>query len=117
MTREAMPYLLLALVGVLVSAISQVILKKSANKHYDSFIAEYLNPYVIVAYSLFVGATLLSTIAFKAIPLSMGPIIDATGYFYVTLFGLTIFHEHMSKKKFIALLVIIAGIIIYATGL
>ena len=112
-----MPYLLIALFGVFVSAISQVILKKSAQKEHESAAAEYLNPYVIGAYTLFVVATLLSTIAFKAIPLSMGPIIDATGYFYVTIFGVIIFHERVTPKKLLALLVIIAGIVIYSFGL
>lgn len=109
-------YALVALFGVFVSGIAQVLLKKSANKTYDSAIREYLNPLVIVGYLLFVGSTLLSTYAYKVIPLSMGPILDATGYIYVTIFGVTIFHEHMTKKKALALALIVGGIAIYALG-
>ena len=65
-------YALVALVGVFVSSIGQVLLKKSANKEYDSTLAEYLNPLVIFGYALFVGSTLLSVYAYRGIPLSMG---------------------------------------------
>ena len=38
------------LLGVFVSAISQVMLKKASQKNYDSFIQEYTNPLVFFAY-------------------------------------------------------------------
>lgn len=111
-----LPYVLIALVGVFVSGIGQVLLKKSANKTYDSPLREYLNPLVIMGYVLFVGSTLLSVYAYKGIPLSMGEILDATGYIYVTLFGVTIFHERLNHKKVLALCLIVAGIVVYAMG-
>lgn len=110
-------YTLVALFGVFVSGISQVMLKKSANKTYVSRAAEYLNPLVIFAYVLFVVSTLLSTLAYKVIPLSMGPILDATGYIYVTAFGVLIFHERLNRKKVLALALIICGIVIYSFGI
>lgn len=70
------------LTGTFISAISQVLLKKSALKKYDSVLREYLNPEVFFAYLLFVIATLMSIIAYKGIPLSMGPLLEATGYIY-----------------------------------
>lgn len=116
MDREMLPYILVLMTGVFVSAVSQVMLKKAALKTYDSPIKEYLNPMVIVAYLLFFGTTLLSVLAYKGIPLSMGPIIEATSYIYVTFFGVKIFHEKMNRKKYLALGLIIAGIIIYSMG-
>lgn len=109
-------YVCIALFGVFVSGISQVLLKKSANKTYESPIKEYLNPLVIFAYTLFVVSTLLSTLAYKVIPLSMGPILDATGYTYVTAFGILIFHERMNRRKIAALALILIGIAIYSLG-
>lgn len=104
------------LFGVFISAISQVMLKKSAMQDHESAIREYLNPLVVFAYVMFVGSTLLSVIAYKGIPLSMGPILEATGYIYVTIFGVTIFHEKMNKKKVLALALIIGGIAVYSLG-
>lgn len=100
--------------GVFISAISQVLLKKSAQKNYDSKIKEYLNPLVIIAYSIFVLSTFLSMIAYKGIPLSMGPILETTSYIYVTIFGVMIFKEKISKKQIFALVLIIMGIVVYS---
>ncbi|MDE6851300.1 MAG: EamA family transporter [Lachnospiraceae bacterium] len=116
MNREMLPYILVLMAGVFVSAVSQVMLKKAALKTYESPLKEYLNPMVIIAYLLFFGTTFLSVLAYKGIPLSMGPIIEATSYIYVTFFGVKIFHEKMNRKKYIALGLIIAGIIIYSMG-
>lgn len=83
-------------------------------KHYDSKVKEYLNPLVIFAYVIFVGTTFLSIIAYKGIPLSMGPVLEATSYIYVTIFGVTIFHEKINSKKILALICIILGIVVYS---
>ncbi len=107
----------LNLFGVFISAISQVLLKKSAMRDHGSAIKEYLNPFVIFAYTLFVAATLLSVVAYRGIPLSMGPILDATGYIYVTFFGVTIFHERLTAKRVLALVLIVTGIIVYSMGI
>ena len=107
-------YACILLAGVFVSAISQVMLKKAAQKTYDSKIKEYLNPLVIFAYILFVGTTFISIIAYKGIPLSMGPILESTSYLYVTIFGVTIFKEKLNKNRIIALVFILFGIIIYS---
>lgn len=114
---RTLTYALFALFGVFISGISQVLLKKSAGRQYSSAIREYLNPLVIVAYAMFFGATLLSVYAYKGIPLSMGPILDATGYIYVTIFGIAIFHERLNRRRVLALALIILGIVVYSLGL
>lgn len=114
MNSTTLFYAVVLLVGVFVSAVSQVMLKKAAMKKYDSPIQEYLNPMVVFAYILFVGTTFLSIIAYKGIPLSMGPILEATSYIYVTIFGVKIFHEEINRRKCIALILIILGIAVYA---
>ena len=114
MDKRTLLYSLFLLVGVFISAISQVMLKKAALKKYDSKIKEYMNPLVIIAYVLFVGTTFLSIFAYKGIPLSMGPVLEATSYIYVTIFGVKIFKEKISLKKIIALILIISGIVVFS---
>lgn len=114
MDRMVLLYSVVLLIGVFISAISQVMLKKAAMKKYDSVIKEYLNPLVIVAYIMFVGTTFLSILAYRGIPLSMGPVLEATSYIYITIFGIVIFKEKMNRKKILALILIIIGIIVYA---
>lgn len=111
MRKNELFYALFLLFGVFVSAISQVILKKAALKTYDSKIKEYINPLVITAYVMFVGTTFLSIYAYKGLPISMGPVLEATSYVYVTVFGLLFFNERLNIKKIIALLFIIVGIV------
>ena len=103
LNNTAVFYSLFLLAGVFISAISQVLLKKAALKTYDNPIREYMNPLVIFAYTLFVATTFMSILAYRGIPLSMGPVLEATSYIYVTIFGVKIFGEKINKKKIIAI--------------
>ena len=114
MTRSTILYACVLLMGVFISAVSQVLLKKAALRKYATPLKEYLNPYVIAAYTIFVLSTLLSIIAYRGIPLSMGPILEATSYLYVTFFGVKLFSEKINRKKILALCFIVAGILISA---
>ena len=102
------------LIGVFISSVAQVILKKAAEKQYSSVIKEYLNVRVISAYAIFFAATFLSIFAYRVVPLSMGAILEATGYIWVTFFSVMIFHEKVGKEKILALAMIIAGIVVYS---
>ena len=106
-------YLALYLLSVFLSAVSQVLLKKSAMKEQSTAITEYLNWQVVLGYSLFLGCTLMTTLAYKGVPLNVGPALEATGYIYVTIFGIVIFHEKINRKKIGGLVLILCGIMLY----
>ncbi|NLT11051.1 MAG: multidrug ABC transporter [Clostridiaceae bacterium] len=114
MNNDLLLYSSILLVGVFISAVSQVLLKKESQKEHASRIKEYLNIRVIVAYTIFFASTFLSIIAYKGIPLSWGPVISATSYIYVTIFGVCIFREKLSFMKIVALALIILGIFVYS---
>ena len=107
-------YALVLVAGVFISSVSQILLKKSANKKHESFIKEYLNPIVIISYLIFFLATLMSVYAYKGIPLSMGAILDSSGYIFVTVLSAIFLKEKPTLKKVGALVIIIAGIAIYS---
>ncbi len=107
-----MKYTLILLLGVFVSAVSQVMLKKSAEKPHASPLKEYLNPLVAGAYALFLLSTLMSVWAYRGVSLGLGAVLEATGYLYVTFFGITLFHEKLNAKKAAALILIVAGVIL-----
>lgn len=109
-------YCLIFLGSVFISAIGQVLLKKSAMRTYDSPIKEYLNPFVIGGYTIFLASTLITMYAYKVVPLSMGPVLESTSYIYITIFGVVIFKEHISRRKLLALALIMVGILIYSLG-
>ena len=106
-------YVGIFLISVLVSSVSQILLKISAGKAYDSKIKEYLNAPVIIAYGLFFLSTVVTVLAYKYVDLSLGPVLEATGYIWVTLLGYLILKEKVSRKKMLGLVVIIVGIIVF----
>lgn len=114
MDKQVLLYAVIMLIGVLISSIAQVLLKKASQKKYDSVIKEYLNAPVMIAYAVFFGATLLSVFAYRVVPLSMGAILEATGYLYITFFSVAIFKEKIDRKKLIALGMILIGIVVYS---
>lgn len=115
MKSEIVPlYLIVYLTSVFLAAISQVLLKKAAQRPHRNFIEEYTDWRVILGYGIFVGCTFLTMLAYRGVPLSLGPVLEATSYLYVTVFGVTIFHEKLGAKKLAALALIVAGILVYS---
>lgn len=106
-------YIILLILAVLVSSISQIILKKSASKKYNSIIKEYLNPYVIIGYGLMVVSTVLVVLGLKGVPYKNEPIIESLGYIFVMFLSNIILKEKITKKKIIGNLLILVGIVIY----
>ena len=105
---------MILLFGVFISAVSQVILKKEAMRDHESLTKEYMNPRVIFAYVLFIGTTLLCIIAYRVVPLSMGPVLEATSYIWVTIFGVLIFKEKITRRRLLALIIILSGIVLFS---
>lgn len=99
--------------STLISSFSQIMLKKSAEKKYPSKLKEYLNPLVIFAYGLFFGCTLISMYALKVVPLSMSPILEASGYVFVAILSYIFFKEKLTKRQLLGMLLIIGGIAVF----
>ncbi len=106
-------YIILLVLAVLVSSVSQIILKKSASKTYNSIFREYFNLYVITGYGLMVVSTVLVILGLKGVPYKNEPIIESLGYIFVMILSNLILGERITKKKIIGNLLILSGIIIY----
>ena len=106
-------FMLLIFAGTFFTAISQILLKQSAQKTYKHPIYEYLNWRVIVAYGMFFGVLLLNTYAYSKVDLKYGPVIDSFAYVFILILSWLILKEKISKGKLIGNLIIIAGILIY----
>lgn len=107
-------YSLIMVFGSLIASISQIMLKKSAQKQYPNKLKEYLNPLVIIAYVLFFGTTLISMYALKVVPLSMSPILEASGYIFVAILSFILLKEKMTKKQLLGMALILIGIVVYS---
>lgn len=107
-------YMGIFLTGIFISSISQIILKKSAMETHENVLKEYLNLQVIGAYAIFIMATFCSIYAYKEVPLSLGPILEATQYIFVALLSYIFLKEKISKRKLMGLIIIFAGVIIFS---
>jgi drug/metabolite transporter (DMT)-like permease len=140
-------YVGLYLTGVFISAVAQIMLKKSSSQKANcnlftfmkthmpelagklrqspnrlvvilrrnkELLSEYLNPFTIFAYAVFVVATFLTIISYTEVPLSMAPILGASEYFFVTALSRAFLREKISPQKAIGLCVIIIGILVYS---
>ena len=116
MNETMLLYAGILLLGTFISSVSQVILKKAALKTYPTRLKSYLNLPVIFAYTLFILTTFMCIFAYKVVPLSYGPVLEASSYLYVTFFGVVVFKEKITKKKVFALILILAGIAVYSFG-
>ena len=105
---------ILLLVSVFISAVSQILLKKATYRHYDTKLREYLNPYVIIAYGMFFVSTILTMLALKTVPLSMQPMLESNSYIYVSVMGYFLLKERFSKRKILGICVILLGIFVYS---
>ena len=90
------------LVSVFISSVSQILLKKSADKTYDSKLKEYLNPLVIVAYGMFFCSMLITMYCYR--------------YVFVAILGYIFLKEKFTKKKIIGMVVLLCGIALFALG-
>ena len=101
------------LFSVFISSVSQILLKKAANRTYESPLKEYLNPLVIGAYVMFFCSVILTMLALKYVPLSMSPILESTGYIFVSVMGYFFLKEKFTKRKLAGFALILAGVIIF----
>ena len=98
--------------SVMIASFSQLLLKMSANKKYHSTWKEYANIYVISAYSLFIISLILTSRAYKDVPLTYGIIMENLGIVFVLILGKIFLKEKFSKKMLIGVTLILLGILI-----
>ena len=114
---EYLPALLIYLTGVFLSAVAQIVLKKEAVKSHKNIVMEYLNPSVIIGYGITFGCTLLTLASYRrGMKVSWANVLESTGYIFVTLLGVTILKEKITRKKLISLGIILTGVILFALG-
>lgn len=105
-------YSLLLIFSTLISSISQVLLKKSADRTYNKRIQEYLNPLVIFAYFIFVISAVMTMVSYKIVSISTGAMLESSSYVFIFLFDRFLFRETVNIKKILSIATIIIGVAI-----
>lgn len=107
-------FVLIAMFSGVVSAFSQVLLKKSSMNSTQTGLKEYLNPYVIGGYALVALCMIMMIAAYKGLPFKYGAAIEALVYFYIMIFGRIFFKERLTVRRVVGNLIIVFGVAIFA---
>ena len=107
-------YYLMVVLGVLLAAMSQMLLKKSSLSTHASVINEYLNCWVILGYTLLALSLVLDIWA-----MSYGVLakevssLESLSYFFVPLLSAVFFKERITKTRIVAIVLIMIGVIVF----
>ena len=109
-------YVLLMVAAAFLAAISQILLKKSAEKQHKTMAGEYLNLYVLSGYALLVLSLLMNMWSYQGVEYRFGPVINASSYIFVLVLGHLFLKEKITARKLWGNVLIIAGILVYVFG-
>jgi len=105
-------YMFLFILCVFVSACSQILLKKSANKNHKG-IKIFLNKETIIGYSIFTAVTLGIALLYQYIDLSTGALLESFSYIFIPTLSWLFFKEKLNKQQWFGVAFIVVGIMVY----
>lgn len=97
--------------SVFISSCSQILLKKGSSKDKKG-LSIFVNKYVISGYCIFFFVTLMITYLYRYVDLSIGAVLDSSGYIFISILSYIFLKETISKKKMLGIFIIITGILI-----
>lgn len=106
-------YAAIAIGSVLISCISQVLLKTAAAKEWRSRIREYVNVYVIAGYGLMGVCVLLGIYVMTGLDLKYSAVIESLAYMFMMLLSRLFFREKITRNKWIGNAIIILGVLVF----
>lgn len=107
-------YYLIAFIAVIITAISQVLLKVGAIRGMNKdLIRSFFNIFTLSGYLLFFLVTLLNLYAFKVIPMKMVIVLLPFTFILVGFFSYLFLGEKISRIQIISSITIVAGIIVF----
>ena len=112
--EEITLFYILVIAGIFLSACSQLLLKKSADREHRSFLRSMLNWRVITAYAIFFGSLLINiTSMSKGVKLKDMPILESLGYVFVPLLSYMVLKEKITKRTLVSIVLILIGIYVF----
>lgn len=109
-----MIYYVIVVLVVFASACSQMLLKKGASIKYNSFIRQYLNPWVISGYGIMGLAIVVNIYCMsKGVQVKELSIIESLSYLFVPCLSWMLFGEEITIRKALAILIIMSGVVIF----
>ena len=106
-------YLILMIMAELIASSSQILLKKSAGRHYSSFLREYLNVLVIAGYGMLAVSMLISIICYGGLGYMNVVVMEPIGYIIVMFLSRIFFKEKITLRKVSGMILLLAGILVF----
>ncbi len=106
-------YFVALMFSIIISSFSQILLKKSSAKTYDSVLREYVNPYVICGYGMMFIALFLTILAYQGLDFTNVPVVEASGYVLIMVLSYFFFKERFTFRKILGMALILGGILVY----
>ncbi len=97
----------------LIASTSQILLKKSAEKEYPSFIREYLNALVIGGYGMLMISMIISIFCYDGLGYMGVVVMEPLGYIIVMFLSRLVFKEKFTIRKLIGMVLILGGIAVF----
>jgi multidrug transporter EmrE-like cation transporter len=106
-------FFLLMILAELIASTSQILLKKSAQKEYPSFIREYLNVLVIGGYGLLMLSMIISIFCYDGLGYMGVVVMEPIGYIIVMFLSRLVFKEKFTARKLLGMVLILGGIAVF----
>ena len=105
---------LLVILGIFSCSLSQLFLKKSANREHKSKLFEIINPLVIFSYGIFFCSLLINIWAMShGLELKELAMLESLGYVFVPLLSYLVLKETISMRTISAIAIILFGIFVF----
>ena len=105
---------ILVILGIFLCSLSQLFLKKSANKEHKSRLFEIVNPLVIFSYAIFFCSLLINIWAMShGLELKELAMLESLGYVFVPLLSFLLLKETISKRTIGAIVIIVLGVFVF----
>ena len=105
---------LLVILGIFSCSLSQLFLKKSADREHRSKLFEVINPMVIFSYAIFFCSLLINIWAMShGLELKELAMLESLGYVFVPLLSYLVLKETISLRTISAISVVLFGIFVF----
>lgn len=106
-------YYLVAFAAVVLTALSQVLLKVGSRAAPTADWRIWGNFYTLTAYSILVVVTLMNLYAFKIVPMKFGLVLLPLTLLLVLCFSVVFLGERLSRQAMLGVVVTLSGVVIF----
>lgn len=102
------------ILSMILTCVSQILLKYSTTKKHESLLSVYLNLYVISSYIMLGISILVGVVVYTEMDYKYGPVFMSLNYCIIMIASRVIFNEKITRNKMIGNILIVVGVIIFA---